>query len=51
MPDALLKLGLIELDQKNTDKARDYFNRVTANYPETQAARLATKKLQILNAN
>lgn len=51
VPDALLKLGLIELDQKNTDKARDYFNRVTANYPETQAARLATKKLQILNAN
>ncbi len=45
VPDALLKLGYIELDQDNKIKARDYFTRVTINYPTTTAAHLATKKL------
>lgn len=45
VPDALLKLGYIEFDQQNPAKARDYLTRVTANYPETTAAHLASKKL------
>jgi tol-pal system protein YbgF len=45
VPDALLKLGYIEFDQQNLAKARDYFTRVTASYPETTAAHLASKKL------
>jgi len=51
VPDALLKLGYIEMDQNHPDKARDYLTRVTTNYPDTPAARLAEKKLLMLNAN
>lgn len=43
--DSLLKLGYIELEQKNIAKARDYLTRVTASYPDTTAAHLARKKL------
>lgn len=46
VPDALFKLGSIELDQKNIPKARDYLTQITVNYPETTAAHLASKKLQ-----
>jgi len=49
VPDALLKLGYVEMDQKNTDKARDYFTRVTTDFPDSAAARLASKKLLLLN--
>jgi len=49
VPDALLKLGYIEVDQKNTAKAREYLTRVTADFPNTPAARLAEKKLQLLD--
>ncbi len=45
VPDALLKLGYIELDLNNKTKARDYLTQVTVNYPQTTAAHLATKKL------
>ncbi len=45
VPDALLKLGYIEFDQKNIAKARDYLTQVTVNYPGTTAAHLAAKKL------
>ncbi|WP_031435045.1 tol-pal system protein YbgF [Methylomarinum vadi] len=45
VPDALLKLGYIEFEQKNLAKARDYLSRVTVNYPGTTAAHLAAKKL------
>lgn len=45
VPDALLKLGYIELDQQNPAKARDYFTRITTSYPGTTAAHLAAKKL------
>lgn len=45
VPDALLKLGYIELDLHNTAKARDYLTRVTSSYPGTTAAHLAEKKL------
>lgn len=45
VPDALLKLGFIELDNQNIPKARDYLTRVTTSYPGTTAAHLAEKKL------
>ena len=45
VPDALLKLGFIELEQQNTAKGRDYLTRVVTNYPGTTAAHLASKKL------
>lgn len=45
VPDALLKLGYIELDQKNLAKAREYLTRVTTDYPRSSAALLAAKKL------
>ncbi|MCF6252255.1 MAG: tol-pal system protein YbgF [Methylococcaceae bacterium] len=46
VPDALLKLGYIELEQNNKAKARDYLTQVTVNYPGTTAAHLAAKKLR-----
>ncbi|MGR8978528.1 MAG: tol-pal system protein YbgF [Gammaproteobacteria bacterium] len=45
-PDALLKLGYVEFDLKNWGKAREYLTRVTTDFPNTNAARLAAKKLQ-----
>ena len=45
VPDALLKLGYIEMDQKNPAKAREYLTRVTTDYPKSPAALLAAKKL------
>ncbi len=49
VPDALLKLGFIEVDQKNIVKATDYLNRVISDYPKSPAAVLASKKLLKLN--
>ncbi len=49
VPDALLKLGTIEVEQKNTVKAREYLTRVTADFPGSSAARLAAKKLLLLD--
>ena len=46
VPDALLRLGMMELDQKNTAKAREYFTRITTDYPKSTVAPLAAKKLQ-----
>jgi TolA-binding protein len=48
VPDALLKLGYIEFEQKNMAKARDYLTQITVAHPNTTAAHLATKKLQQL---
>jgi tol-pal system protein YbgF len=48
VPDALLKLGYIELDQNNIAKARDYLTQVTVSHPGTTAAHLATKKLRLM---
>lgn len=50
VPDALLKLGYIEIDKNNTAQAKAYLTRVTTDFPNTAAARLATKKLLLLNA-
>lgn len=49
VPDALLKLGYIEVEQKNTAKARDYLTRVTIDFPSSTASRLAAKKLLLLD--
>lgn len=49
LPDSLLKLGYVEMDFKNTDKAREYLTRVSTEFPDSPAARLAVKKLLILN--
>ena len=46
--ESLLKLGYIEVDQKNTEKARGYLNRVISEYANTPAAHLAEKKLASL---
>lgn len=48
VPDALLKLGYIEMEQKNPAKARDYLTKVTVAYPDSTAAHLAAKKLLLL---
>jgi len=49
VPDALLKLGTIEIEKKNPAKAREYLTRVTADFPSSTAARLAAKKLLLLD--
>ena len=45
VPDALLKLGYLEIEQKNPAKAREYLTRITTEYPKSPAALLAEKKL------
>ncbi len=45
VPDALLKLAYIEVDQKNMAKAKDYLTQITLDYPGTTAEHLARKKL------
>ena len=50
VPDALLKLGYIEMEEKNPDKAREYFTRITSDFGSSKAARLAEKKLPMLEA-
>lgn len=49
VPDALLKLGYIEIDLNNKPKAGEYLNRVINDYPNTNAARMAAKKLQSIS--
>lgn len=46
--ESLLKLGYIEMDQKNNDKAREYLTRVTSEFANTPAAHSAQKKLEQL---
>ncbi|CAG7857516.1 hypothetical protein MCAMS1_02369 [biofilm metagenome] len=46
--DALLKLGYIEMEEKNTEKAREILTRVTTEFGNSRAAVLAEKKLAIL---
>lgn len=48
VPDALLKLGYIEIEQNNTVQARDYLTRISKDYPSSNAAYLASKKLATL---
>lgn len=46
--DTLLKLGYIEADEKQNDKAKEYLNRVVNEFSNTPAARSAAKKLSQL---
>ncbi len=45
-PDALLKLGYTQLEQKKTAEGRTTLSQVVQKYPGTDAARLANEKLQ-----
>lgn len=49
--DALLKLGLIEIDKGNPDKAQQYLSQVKSRYPGSAAARIAENRLQQLPAD
>ncbi len=51
VPDALLKLGIIEAEEKNTEKAREYFTRITTDFASSRAAGLAQKRLLSLGAS
>ncbi|SJM93415.1 Tol-pal system protein YbgF [Crenothrix polyspora] len=48
VPDALLKLGYIEIEQNNPTKAREYLTRISTDFPNSNAAYLASKKLATL---
>ncbi len=50
VPDALLKLGYIEFEQKNIAQAKDYLTQITVAFPDTTAAHLAKKKLLQIGA-
>jgi tol-pal system protein YbgF len=45
-PDALLKLGYTQLDQKKASDGRATLSQVVQKYPGTDAARLANERLQ-----
>ncbi len=47
-PDALLKLGYTQIEQKRADVGRTTLQQVVTRYPGTDAARLATERLQKL---
>jgi tol-pal system protein YbgF len=49
-PDALLKLGYTQIEQKRVDVARITLQQVVSRFPGTDAARLATDRLQKLSA-
>ncbi len=49
-PDALLKLGYTQYEQKHLSEARATLNDVVQRFPSTDAARLATERLQKLPA-
>jgi len=51
VPDALLKLGYIAVEQNQMDQAREYLNRVINDHPNTKPALLAERKLATLNSN
>jgi tol-pal system protein YbgF len=48
VPDALVKLGLTQIDQRKLTEARATLTQVVQRYPGTDAARLATGRLQNL---
>ena len=49
-PDALLKLGFTQLEQRQIDQGRATLQQVVASYPGSDASRLATERLQKLPA-
>jgi len=48
VPDALVKLGLTQIDQRKLTEARATLTQVVQRYPGTDAARLASSRLQNL---
>jgi tol-pal system protein YbgF len=48
VPDALLKLGIIESERGNLEAAKGYFKEAKINHPGTAAARIAENRLQQL---
>ena len=48
VPDALLRLGMLEMEQGNNGKAIEYFVRVATEYPNSTVAPIAEKKLHTL---
>ncbi len=49
VPDAMLKLGYLELEQNNIKKGRQYLVDVSMRYPGTTAANLANERLKLLD--
>ncbi|MEL6869028.1 MAG: tol-pal system protein YbgF [Pseudomonadota bacterium] len=49
VPDALLKIGYCNFELKRWDQAQVALQRVVSDYPETTAARLASKRLEQLD--
>ena len=49
-PDALLKLGFTQFEQKQYPAARATLTQVTQKYPGTDAAKLAADRLQRIPA-
>ena len=47
--DSLFKLGLLERALMNDQVANSYFSRVVSEYPDTGAAELAKKSLEVSN--
>lgn len=45
VPDALLRLGMMEMEKNNTVKAREYFTRIASQFPKSQVAPIAEKKM------
>jgi tol-pal system protein YbgF len=50
-PDALLKLGYTQFEQKKTAAARATLQQVGTRFPGTDAARLAAERLQKMSAD
>lgn len=50
VPDALVKLGFTQFEQKRYDAARNTLNSVVQRFPGTEAARLASERLQRIPA-
>ena len=48
VPDALLRLGMLEMEQGNNEKAIEYFVRVATEYPNSSVGPIAEKKLHTL---
>lgn len=51
VPDALLRLGIIEIAQGNSLKAKEYLVRLITDFPSADSAPLAVKKLEQLGVD
>jgi tol-pal system protein YbgF len=51
VPDALLRLGIIDIAQGNSLKAKEYLVRLITDFPSSDSAQLAAKKLEQLDVD